>query len=54
MNSSFHSALAPDIESFIKMRRSLLFIKRKIKLDYSGVLSATCLGSPHRTGGSAP
>ena len=23
MNSSFHSALAPDIESFIKMKRSL-------------------------------
>ena len=22
MNSSFHSALAPDIESFIKMKRS--------------------------------
>lgn len=23
MNSSFHSVLAPDIESFIKMKRSL-------------------------------
>jgi hypothetical protein len=38
MNSSFQSALAPDIESFIKMKRSLGYKYHNEEYDYSGAL----------------